>query len=96
MTLPSDLSQAEIYAAGNGTVDGPAEEFVVLAEGETAGYLEVDLRPDQRYLYWTVPGETSKADGKVCNKMCVLFIVGKECKRRRALLYVIRYVSYPC
>lgn len=65
MTLPSDLDAEELAAAANGSRIGPAEEFVTLPEGQMAGYLEIDLRPDQRYLYWTVPGEKSVPDGKV-------------------------------
>lgn len=63
--LPSDLSTEELHAAGNDTVDSPVEVFVTLPEDQSAGYLEMDLRPDQRYLYWTVPGQDSEPDGKV-------------------------------
>lgn len=65
VTVPSDLSNAELEFAANGTRNSPAEEFVTLADGEVAGYLEMDLRPDQRYLYLTVPGSESQPDGKV-------------------------------
>lgn len=63
--LPSDLSESDLQAAANGTHDSPVEIFVTLPEDEAAGYLEMDLRPDKRYLYWTVPGNESEADGKV-------------------------------
>ena len=65
MPLPSDLSEDEILDAVGGTVDTPVEAFVTLPSGESAGYLEMDLRPDHRYLYWTVPGVDSVGDGKV-------------------------------
>ncbi|CAM9626258.1 unnamed protein product, partial [Choristocarpus tenellus] len=42
--------------------------FVSLEPNKTLGYLEVDMRPDFRYLYWTVPGLTGKADGQVQRK----------------------------
>lgn len=66
ISLPSDLSAEDLSAAANGTADSPAEVFVTLPEDQAAGYLEMDLRPDQRYLYWTVPGDESEPDGKVC------------------------------
>ena len=65
MPLPSDLSEDEILDAVGGAVDTPVEAFVTLPSGESAGYLEMDLRPDHRYLYWTVPGVDSVGDGKV-------------------------------
>ena len=65
VTLPSDLSAEEIATAANSLSESPVEEFVVLPENESAGYLEMDLRPDKRYLYWTVPGSESTSDGKV-------------------------------
>eukprot|EP00904_Undaria_pinnatifida_P009613 jgi/Undpi1/5782/HiC_scaffold_2.g01056.m1 len=67
--LPSDLSESDLQAAANGTHDSPVEIFVTLPEDEAAGYLEMDLRPDKRYLYWTVPGNESEADGKVLRKL---------------------------
>lgn len=65
VTLPSDLSAEEVTAAGNSSSDSPVEVFVVLPEDEAAGYLEMDLRPEERYLYWTVPGSPNIPDGKV-------------------------------
>ena len=65
VNLPSDLSESDLHAAANGTHDSPVEEFVTLPENEAAGYLEMDLRSDKRYLYWTVPGNQSLPDGKV-------------------------------
>lgn len=65
MPLPSDLSEDELLDAVADTADSPVETFVTLAAGESAGYLDMDLRPDHRYLYWTVPGLDSTADGKV-------------------------------
>lgn len=66
IAVPSDLSVEDLSAAANGTIDSPAEVFVTLPENQAAGYLEMDLRPDQRYLYWTMPGNESEPDGKVC------------------------------
>lgn len=65
VSVPSDLSEEELYAAANDTASSPVEEFVTLADGAVPGYLEMDLRPDQRYLYWTVPGDESEPDGQV-------------------------------
>lgn len=69
MNVPSDLSETDLHAAANGTHDSPVEEFVTLPESEVAGYLEMDLRPDKRYLYWTVPGNESQPDGKVRERL---------------------------
>lgn len=63
--LPSDLDEEEIWDAANDTIESLAEAFVVLPNDETAGYLEMDLRPDKRYLYLTVPGNDSEPDGRV-------------------------------
>lgn len=71
VTLPGDLNSDELYAAANATAHSPVETFVALEEGEAAGYLEMDLRPDRRYLYWTVPGIESEPDGKVKQVSCV-------------------------
>lgn len=65
ISLPSDLSAEEVAAAGNALSGSPVEVFVVLPEDEAAGYLEMDLRPKERYLYWTVPGSPNIPDGKV-------------------------------
>lgn len=65
MPLPSDLSAEDLEAATSGMREGLVEEFVILPEGQNIGYLELDLRPDYRYLYWTVPGEESEPDGQV-------------------------------
>lgn len=65
MPLPSDLSEEELVDAVGNTADSPVETFITLPSDESAGYLEMDLRPDHRYLYWTVPGEDSDPDGKV-------------------------------
>lgn len=70
MATPSGLSEGDLWASANGSVNSPADVFVTLPEGQAAGYLELDLRPDQRYLYWTVPGEESDPDGKVCTFLC--------------------------
>lgn len=63
--LPSDLDEEEIWHAANDTTDSLAEAFLALPDDETAGYLEMDLRPDKRYLYLTVPGNDSEPDGRV-------------------------------
>lgn len=63
--VPSDLSSNELAAAANSSAGSPAETFVIFPEGEAAGYLDMDLRPDKRYLYWTMPGNYTQADGKV-------------------------------
>lgn len=65
MPLPSDLTEDELVDAVDETADSLVETFVTLPSDESAGYLEMDLRPDHRYLYWTVPGVDSAADGKV-------------------------------
>lgn len=65
MPVPADLSTDQLWAAANGHSSSPVEEFIILPEGSEAGYLEMDLRPDQRYLYWTMPGVDSEPDGKV-------------------------------
>lgn len=65
MPLPSDLSEDEILDAVDDTVDSLVETFITLPTDESPGYLDMDLRPDHRYLYWTVPGVDSTADGKV-------------------------------
>lgn len=65
MPLPSDLSAEDLEASASGKREGLVEEFVTLPEGQNIGYLELDLRPDYRYLYWTVPGEESEPDGQV-------------------------------
>lgn len=63
--LPSDLDDEEIWDAANSTSDSLAEVFIELPADESAGYLEMDLRPDKRYLYMTVPGNDSEPDGRV-------------------------------
>ncbi|CAM9185119.1 unnamed protein product, partial [Discosporangium mesarthrocarpum] len=67
MTVPSDLDADVLEKAGDGGYT-PAEVFVSLEHNETVGYLEVDLRPDYRYLYWTVPGDAEEGNGKVQRK----------------------------
>ncbi len=66
--LPSDLSDEEISDAATDDVDSPTEEFITLPTDEAAAYLEADLRPDKRHLYWTVPGDEGVADGKVSKR----------------------------
>lgn len=63
--LPSDLVDEGLWYAANGTADDLAEAFVTLRDDERPGYLEMDLRPDKRYLYLTVPGNDSVPDGRV-------------------------------
>ncbi|CAM9233744.1 unnamed protein product [Ectocarpus sp. 13 AM-2016] len=66
--LLSDLVDEGIWHAANGTANGLAEAFVTLPGYERPGYLEMDLRPDKRYLYLTVPGNDSVPDGRVLRK----------------------------
>lgn len=65
ISLPSDLSEEELWDAANDTIGSLAETFISLPDDESVGYLEMDLRPDKRYLYWTVSGEDSEPDGRV-------------------------------
>lgn len=65
MPLPSDLDEGQLWDTANDTIDSVAEAFIAMPDDERAGYLEMDLRPDKRYLYWTVPGNDSEPDGRV-------------------------------
>lgn len=85
MALPADLGTEELRASVSGLAGGPAEEFVTLPDGDAVGYLEMDLRPDHRYLYWTVPGGESEADGKVLIwlRRVALLLTPGPCHRAR-------------
>lgn len=73
--LPSDLVDEGIWHAANGTADDLAEAFVTLPGDERPGYLEMDLRPDKRYLYLTVPGNDSVPDGRVSQVNTIAYLL---------------------